>query len=91
MEAYILEIVVVLASLVGTVMGVWMRSVEKRIKDACERIQSMITKEEAEHLIDLKQGVLRSEQAAMRKDLLVVEAKLDRIIDLLLNPPGSRQ
>lgn len=61
----------------------WLGSFEWRLRNMSNRLNNMATKEEIEKLIDLKQEVLQVIQTETRKDIQVVDAKLDKLIDTL--------
>lgn len=67
------------------IIGLWLGSVEYRMRKVRERSEESPKREEVSKLIDLKQEALKVSHIDIKKDLEKLERKIDKLIDIQLN------
>lgn len=75
----------IIIGLVSSIVGIWLTSIERRLKTMDARLREAPSREETDHLIDLKQEATKAVQEEIKADIIRVETKIDRLIDLHIN------
>ena len=84
MEAYIL-------SIIGAIVGIWLGSVEIRIRNVDNKLRDIPTRDEVFQTVDLKQEALKAMQKRIREDIQTINIKVDKLIEMQNNIDNSRK
>lgn len=75
----------ILVGLISTIVGLWLGSVEWRLRNMDTRMRNAPSREEVEKQIDLKNEALRVMQKEIKEDVRDINKKLDALINAQLN------
>ncbi len=70
-----------ITGLVVAVVGVWLGSMERRMRNLDARVRLSPSRDEVHKTIDLKQEAVKVLQQELKEDLKEINRKLDRLIE----------
>lgn len=78
MENYILEVILT------AVIATWLGSMEWRLRNVANKQSRLPDRHEVREIIELKQEALRVAQQDIKNDVVRLEHKIDKMIELLV-------
>ena len=75
----------ILVYIITTIIGLWLGSVEYRIKTLMNKISELPDRTEVKDLIDMKGEGSKLLQKEIQEDVRRLETKVDKLIELQLN------
>lgn len=82
----LLEIILAMAGVIGSLSILWLTRLHRRLDSMDERLRQAPSRDEVEKMIEVRLEPVEVQTLEIKEDIKKLDSKLDKIIDKLISP-----